>query len=106
MKTITRGIGVALLLSGLIHFDALAQSGPPPLPQAMDLLDTWYFQDTNWFDVFGDPPLSDTNLTLVSTWDGNGLQVDSSDPAWLNYPFESDGYPNLFLTNGTIRFWF
>ena len=72
----------------------------------MDLLDVWYFEDTNWFDAFGDPPLSNTNLTLVLTWDGNGLQVDSSDLAWVSYPFVSDGFPNLNLTNGTIRFWF
>ena len=41
----------------------------------------------------------------MPTWDGYGLQVDSSDPAWLSYPFVSDGYPNLSLTNATISCW-
>jgi hypothetical protein len=106
MKRFARGIGAALALFGASIFPALGQSGPPPIPEPMYLLNGYLFQDTNWLSIYGDQPLSYTNIDLVPTWDGNGLQVDSSDPAWLSYTFESDGYPNLFLTNGTIRGWF
>ena len=105
MKLIRRGVATTLILLRLISSNAFAQSSPPPLPEPMYLLNGYLFQDTNWLSVYGDPPLSDTNIDLVDTWDGNGLQVDSPDPAWLSYTFESDGYPNLFLTNGTLKVW-
>ncbi len=85
---------------------ALAQSDPPAFPDTFPL-NVWYFDDSNWFSDAGDPPLSQTNLNLVTTWDDNGLQVDSTDAAWLSYPFtNSDGWPNLYLDDGSLRFWF
>jgi hypothetical protein len=95
-------IASAVVISPL---DSRAQSGPPPLPQPMELLTGYLFQDTNFLSIWGDQPLSQTNLALVSTWDYYGLQVDATNAAWLSYTFESDGYPNLFLTNATISCW-
>src|ERR1700685_4484343 len=99
MKTIRRSIGVGLLLLSLIVSNTFAQPVPP------DLLTGYLFQDTNFLSVWGDPPLSQTNLALVPTWDNYGLQVDATNAAWLNYTMESDGYPNLYLTNGTLSVW-
>src|SRR5580704_18866386 len=81
---------------------AQAQSGLPAPPE---LLTGYLFQDTNFLSVFGDEPLTQTNLALVSTWDNYGLQVDGTNAAWLSYAMESEGYPNLFLTNGTLEIW-
>ena len=74
-------------------------------------LDSWSFDETNLYTDFGFAPLSFTNIEQVPDWDGEALQVDSTNAAWLTYGIVEDaaGYgewTNLTLDTGTIEFWF
>ncbi|HXC36976.1 MAG TPA: LamG-like jellyroll fold domain-containing protein [Candidatus Acidoferrales bacterium] len=74
-------------------------------------LDSWSFDETNLYTDFGFAPLSFTNIEQVPDWDGEALQVDSTNAAWLAYGIVEDaaGYgewTNLTLDTGTIEFWF
>lgn len=74
-------------------------------------LDSWSFEDSNWDSDFGFPPLSYTNMVQVPDWDGNALQVDSTNAAWLTYKITENAsgygeYTNLTLDTGSIEFWF
>jgi hypothetical protein len=52
------------------------------------------------------PPDKWTNGAVMEYWT-NGLQVDSTNGATLNYRyFEADGSANLNGSNGAVRFWF
>src|SRR5580704_11268813 len=53
-------------------------------------LDSWSFEDTNWDSDFGFAPLSYTNIVPVPDWDGNALQVDATNAAWLTYNLVED----------------
>jgi hypothetical protein len=53
-------------------------------------MDSWSFEDTNWDSDFGFPPLSYTNIVQVPDWDGNALQVDTTNAAWLTYNLVED----------------
>jgi hypothetical protein len=121
MKTVRwmKIIGVFLITLGLLRpIISLAQSGPPPLPPIPTdpYLDSWSFYDpTNWFSDLGYAPIGFTNIICdQSCWasddgviDCNGLILDSTDPAFLNYKVvESDGNTNLICSAGTIWFWF
>ncbi len=85
-----------------------AQSGPPPLPPLPpgEMLNMWEFQTTNFLSMRGDAPASLTNVALVESWNGNSLQVDSTNAAWITYAMvEADGRTNLAL-HGTVAMWF
>lgn len=106
------GMGVLLVLLGLYGSgSSLAQSGPPPLPPlppmpAGRLLDVWEFSGTNFLSLRDAAPISLTNVTLVPTWAGNGLQVDSTNASWINYAVvEPSGRTNLDVAQGTIEMW-
>ncbi|HXB61072.1 MAG TPA: LamG domain-containing protein [Candidatus Acidoferrales bacterium] len=74
-------------------------------------LDSWSFEETNWDSDFGFPALSFTNIEQAPDWDGNALQMDSTNAAWLTYNIVEDApgygeYTNLALNTGSIEFWF
>jgi hypothetical protein len=74
-------------------------------------LDSWSFDETNLYADFGFAPLSFTNVEQVPDWDGEALQVDSTNAAWLTYGIVQEAagygeYTNLTLGTGTIEFWF
>jgi hypothetical protein len=109
MRTINRRLGVWLLLGLIAVSSSFAQSGPPPLPTlpAGQILDVWEFQSSNWLSVFDDAPISFTNISLTADWAGNGLLMDSTNPAMLNYAVISpDGWTNITFANGTVSMWF
>jgi hypothetical protein len=72
---------------------------------------SWSFDETNLDSDFGFAPLSYANVEQVPDWDGNALQVDSTNAAWLTYGVTEDApgygeYTNLTLDTGSIEFWF
>jgi hypothetical protein len=74
-------------------------------------LDSWSFEATNWDSDFGFAPSSYSNIVQVSDWDGNALQVDSTNAAWLTYGITENApgygeYTNLTLQTGSIEFMF
>ncbi|EEF58258.1 LamG-like jellyroll fold domain-containing protein [Pedosphaera parvula] len=105
-QTLLRVLSVLLLC--LAINPASAQPGPPPLPTVLGSpLTFWRFDDTNWLSTASFPPLVWTNLDCVPSWDGNALQVDSPNPAGINYKLiESNGRTNLTLESGTLCLWF
>ena len=110
MRIRNQKLGVLAILVGLFAASgSFAQSGPPalPTPPAGRMLNAWEFQATNWTSLFGDAPLSFTNLSLTADWAGNGLLMDSTNPASLNYAVvASDGWTNIAFLNGSIELWF
>jgi len=95
------GLLLSLLLSNI------AVKAQLPLPPDPDIqLDSWSFNDTNWLSDLGYPPLSFANLNNPPGFDGNALQVDSTNAAWLQYNIvELDGTTNLTFREGSIEFW-
>ncbi len=94
---------VALWFSG---FAIKAQSLPPLPPDPFVQLDTWGFNDTNWLSDLGYAPASFTNLNNPPSFDGDALQVDSTNAAWLQYHIvESTGATNLTFNQGAIEVW-
>ncbi len=74
-------------------------------------MDSFSFEDTNWNSDFGFAPLSYANIVQVPDWDGNALQVDTTNAAWLTYNIVEYApgygkYTNLTLDTGSIEFWF
>jgi len=96
---------VLLLALAFSDFESKAQ------PSLSDIqLDTWNFNNTNWFSDSGDAPLSFTNLDNPTNWDGNALQVDSTNVAWLEYSLvETNDFggstTNLTFNAGSIELW-
>jgi hypothetical protein len=81
-----------------------AQPMPPPDPNVE--LDSWSFDDTNWLSDLGYAPISFSNLSNPASFDGNALQVDSTNAAWLQYNIvESDGSNNLRFVEGAVEMW-
>jgi hypothetical protein len=72
------------------------------------LLDSWSFNDTNfWSSDFGYAPLSFTNLNVSTLGDGTALVLDTNVPAWLQFNVvETNNRPNLTLNQGSITMWF
>ena len=101
-------LAILLSLSPLFVVNARAQSDSATFfISPWDTLGYWEFNDTNWLSDWWYAPVSFTNLDNVASWDGNALQVDSSDPAWLQYNLvEDDGHTNLMFEQGTVRLWF
>ena len=102
-----RPLARALVGAGLLFLAAsgFAQPMLPPNPNV--LLNTWSFEDTNWLSDLGYAPASFTNIDNVPSFDGNGLQVDSTNLAWLNYHVvESGSITNLTFNRGSIELWF
>ena len=98
-------MGVALLTLWASCFGIKGQNLMPTSPNVQ--LGSWSFNDTSWFSDPGYAPLGFTNLNNPSSFDGNALQVDSTNAAWLNYNIvEDDGTTNLTLGRGTIEVWF
>src|ERR1700722_18102770 len=72
---------------------------------------SWSFEETNWDSDFGFAPLSAANIEQIPDWDGNALQVDATNAAWLTYDIAKNvpgygQYTNLTLDTGSIEFWF
>src|SRR5437899_1984003 len=83
--------GVALLLVGY----CVGKSG------AADQLDGWLFSSTNWLSWSGYAPVAFTNLVNVSGGDGNCLELNSTNPAFLRYNVvEDDATVELSLGTG------
>ncbi len=98
VATLVCACGIALEVSA---------DGPPPLPDLADLVGTWLFDDTYLVDASGSPPLSASNLVLVSSWQSNAVQIDAAAPAVLRYPeIQTNGRPNLLCDRGSVMFWF
>ncbi len=99
--------GLVLLSLALFKpVSSFAQPMLPPDPYVQ--LCTWSFEDTNWYSDLGYAPVSFTNLNNPPSFDGNALQVDSTNAAWLQYNIvENDGTTNLTFGNygGTIELW-
>ncbi len=71
---------------GIVLPPTTAFAEDPPAPPAMGrLLNRWRFDDTSWLSARGDTPLAFTNLTLPASWNTNCLEVDSPEPAFLQY---------------------
>jgi hypothetical protein len=114
MKNLMKIAG-ALFISLLLWCAPASAQTLPPFP-VDPFLDSWSFYDaTGWASDLGYLPIGFTNIVNDdSCWasddgvlDCNGLLVDSSDPAFLNYKtVESDGHTNLICSAGIIWFWF
>jgi Concanavalin A-like lectin/glucanases superfamily/Bacterial TSP3 repeat len=67
----------------------------------------WRFDTTNWLGEEGQVPLIASNIRIVPDWSANALEVDSTNPAILEYrDVESNGIANINLRCGSIQFWF
>lgn len=81
-------------------------NGPPSLP-VLTWFNFWGFDSTNWLSTMGYGPRSCTNLICTASWASNALWINSSNPAFLRYNvFETDGYQNVDVENGTLALWF
>src|SRR6266700_3933033 len=70
-------------------------------------LAAWFFSDTNWLNSAGHGPMAFTNLANVPGGDGNALQVDSTNAAFLRYHVtEVNGATNLTVDQGSLMLWF
>lgn len=103
MKTIIQKMTLFALL--LLMGDVFAQPPTPPAPPAGQMLDVWTFAGTNYQSFRRVAPLSLTNAPLVPTWDGNGLQMDSTNAAWITYPVSANGHVELSCSNGSWEVW-
>jgi hypothetical protein len=107
---IAGGLFIALLFPITSAFAQI-----PPFPTD-PYLDSWSFYDpTNWYSDLGFAPTGFTNIVCdQSAWssddsviDCNGLILDSTNAAYLNYKVvESPGNTNLMCQAGTVWFFF
>ncbi|MGH7980971.1 MAG: LamG-like jellyroll fold domain-containing protein, partial [Limisphaerales bacterium] len=95
-------IVTVVLAQLLLSWAALSQINPP---DPYFELDSWSFNDTNWISDYGCPPMSFTNVENPTNWDGNALEVDSTNPAWLQYPIVTSGVTNIMFGEGAICLW-
>jgi hypothetical protein len=112
MKFFVRRAVILLILFNLLATIGRAQI--PPFPTD-PYLDSWSFYDpTNWYSDLGFAPAGFTNIVCdTSCWssddgvlDCNGLILDATNTAYLNYHIVDDGNTNLLCAAGTIWFWF
>jgi alpha-tubulin suppressor-like RCC1 family protein len=103
-RYLVKAAGVFFLVLWFSCFGSKAQ-GPPLPPDPYFLLDSWSFPDTNWYSDLGDAPISFTNLNNPPSFDGNALQVDSTNVAFLQYNIVDDVATNLTFSEGTIELW-
>lgn len=67
----------------------------------------WSFNNTNWTGEFGQSPLVHTNLELVAGCNYDAVRINSPTTARLSYrDIETNGWANINVRQGTIRFWF
>jgi len=67
----------------------------------------WRFNDTNWLGDFGQIPVTHTNLQSVPGLNVKAVGVNSNTVARLTYrDVETNGWANVNVRQGTIRFWF
>src|SRR6266566_2899943 len=100
-------VGLGLLNSGMARADGLAPPGDGDVGCQVELTH-WGFSDTNWLTDVGHGPVAATNIVNVHIPDGNGnsMQIDSTDPAFLQYrTVELDGTTNLTVDRGSITVW-
>ena len=101
-----RVLARAILVAGFLFCMASSRAQMLPPPDPFFQLDSWSFNDTNWLSNLGYPPVSFANLNNPPGFDGNALQVDSTNAAWLQYNIvESDGTTNLTFNEGAIELW-
>ncbi len=96
-----------LLLSLWFSFDVSARPRPalPPLPEFT--LNHWHFEQTNWWTVPRTAPDEMVNVSLVESWSGYAVRVQTNTGAVLRFPaVNSAGKINLALEEGSVRFWF
>ena len=102
-----RGGWPVFLLTLLCSLNLVAQPAPGDTNSYVGPLDSWSFRDTtNWTDDYKDASMSFTNLSATNFGGGNGLVVDSTSNAWLQFAVSQDGYTNLTVDQGTVMFWF
>jgi len=87
---------IALLILLCQFTEAIhAQSGPSFPSDAIE-----------WFT----PPDAFHDVRYVSCWNGSALEVDSTNPAWINYPailnLGRETYTNLPVDHGSLELWF
>ncbi len=106
MKTINWLKSLALLmfvLGPLTAFSAQIIRAPLPFEYT---LNGWTFNGPPWLSAYEEQPRALSNLVSVPDWQGSALQIDSPDPAFVQYDvIASDGYENLRLDQGTISVW-
>ena len=99
----------AMILLGLPPVSIHA-AGPSPGTNVIVYtpLDFTSFSDTNhWTSDLGYAPISFTNLTSSDLGDGSALVVNSTNPAWLQFPVvEANGATNLTVNVGSVMFWY
>jgi hypothetical protein len=105
---------IAVLLSVAAAVFAPRANGqvlPPDMPPGTNgPLQIFQFYDDDWYaGHFGQyAPRSFTNIDNIPITNAPlaALQVDSTDPAWLQYNvFEADGHTNLAVQNGSLVMW-
>ena len=79
-----------------------------PLSVPAVRLGYWSFDDTNtWAGSAGQLPLLVSNVVGIPSWNGNGVEINSTSRAALRYrDVETSGNANINLRCGTIRLWF
>jgi hypothetical protein len=75
----------------------------PPDPYYQ--LDFWSFAAPDWLSEAGDAPLSFTNLNNPPSFDGNSVQVDTNEVAWLQYAIADSTVTNLTFVENSIEMW-
>jgi hypothetical protein len=99
---------IPLLLLGLCPATLLATSPGPPGGGSgpTGTLGTWYFSDTNWLTRTYSP-MAFTNIVIVPGGNGNALEIDITNAAFLQYHVvETNGMTNLLVDSGSLMFWF
>lgn len=88
----------------------IADGTDPLNPNSVDSvqLGYWTFNDTNaWTGEQGQIPVLATNIVGVPDWSVSAVQIDSPNPAILQYQaIETNGTSNINYRQGSIRFWF
>jgi hypothetical protein len=87
--------------------DGFAQTLPAIKSGLPDPLDSWSFNDTNyWTSDSGYPPVSFTNITSMLFGDGTSLVVNTNVPAWLQYKAAEGGINEIAVDSGSLTFWY
>lgn len=88
--------------------NGLAQAPPPGKYALPAPLDSWSFNDTNyWTSDLGYAPVSFTNITSMLFGDGTSLVINTNIPAWLKYnTVETSGTNEIAVASGSVTFWY